>query len=47
MHEELRRLGASHYVVSVIASNADAVRFYERLGLTTFLVTYTGPVEPA
>ena len=47
MHEELRRLGASHFVVSVIASNADAVRFYERLGLTTFLVTYTGPVEPA
>ena len=46
MHEELRRLGASHFVVSVIASNADAVHFYERLGLTRFLVTYTGPVEP-
>jgi ribosomal protein S18 acetylase RimI-like enzyme len=46
MHEELRHLGASHFVVSVIASNADAVRFYERLGLTRFLVTYTGPVAP-
>ena len=45
MHEELRRLGASHFVVSVIASNADAVRFYERLGLTTFLITYAGPVQ--
>lgn len=44
MHEELRRLGVGHFVVSVIASNADAVRFYERLGLTTFLVTYAGRV---
>jgi ribosomal protein S18 acetylase RimI-like enzyme len=47
MHDELRRLGVSHFVVSVIASNADAVRFYERLGLTTFLVTYAGHVPPA
>ena len=47
MHEELRRVGASHFVVSVIASNADAVRFYERLGLTTFLITYAGPVQAA
>jgi hypothetical protein len=31
----------------VIASNADAVRFYELLGLTTFLVTYAGHVPPA
>ncbi len=44
MHEELRRLRVSHFVVSVIASNADAVRFYERLGLTKFLVTYAGRV---
>ena len=47
MHEELRSLGVGHFVVSVIASNADAVRFYERLGLTTFLVTYAGQVPPA
>jgi ribosomal protein S18 acetylase RimI-like enzyme len=44
MHEELTELGASHFVVSVIASNADSVRFYERLGLTRFLITYAGPV---
>ena len=44
VHEELRRLGVGHFTVSVIASNADAVRFYERLGLTTFLVTYAGRV---
>jgi hypothetical protein len=37
-------MGASHFVVSVIASNADSVRFYERLGLTRFLITYAGPV---
>jgi ribosomal protein S18 acetylase RimI-like enzyme len=47
MHEELRRLAVSHFVVSVIASNADAVRFYERLGLTKFLATYAGRVPPA
>jgi ribosomal protein S18 acetylase RimI-like enzyme len=46
MHEELRRLDVGHFVVSVIASNADAVRFYERLGLTRFLVTYAGGVPP-
>jgi ribosomal protein S18 acetylase RimI-like enzyme len=47
MHEELRRLGIGHFTVSVIASNADAVRFYERLGLTRFLVTFAGQVPPA
>jgi ribosomal protein S18 acetylase RimI-like enzyme len=47
MHEELRRLGVSHFVVGVIASNSDAVRFYERLGLTRFLVSYAGEVPPA
>ncbi len=46
MHEELRRLGVSHFVVGVIASNADAVRFYERLGLTRFIVSYAGRVAP-
>jgi ribosomal protein S18 acetylase RimI-like enzyme len=44
MHEELARLGVGHFTVSVIASNADAVRFYERLGLTPFLTTYAGRV---
>jgi ribosomal protein S18 acetylase RimI-like enzyme len=44
MHEELRAQDVGHFVVSVIASNADAVRFYERLGLTKFLATYAGAV---
>jgi ribosomal protein S18 acetylase RimI-like enzyme len=44
VYEELRRLGVAQLVVGVIASNADAVRFYERLGLTRFLVTYAGAV---
>ena len=33
-----------HFVVGVVASNADAIRFYERLGLTKFLVSYAGRV---
>jgi ribosomal protein S18 acetylase RimI-like enzyme len=46
VYEELRALDVGHLSVSVIASNADAVRFYERLGLTKFTVAYTGPVPP-
>lgn len=37
--------GIGQFTVSVIASNADAVHFYERLGLTPFLVTYAGRVS--
>jgi ribosomal protein S18 acetylase RimI-like enzyme len=44
MHEELARMDVSHFVVAVIATNADSVRFYERLGLTGFLITYAGRV---
>ncbi len=47
MHEELRRMDVGHFVVAVIASNADSVRFYERLGLTRFLITYAGRVPAA
>ncbi len=36
-----------HFVVAVIASNADSVRFYERLGLSRFLITYAGRVRGA
>ena len=43
-HEELRRAGVQHFVVGVVASNADAIRFYERLGLTKFIVSYAGRV---
>ncbi len=46
VYQELNRIGVGHLGVGVIASNADAVRFYERLGLLPFLVTYIGPVPP-
>jgi ribosomal protein S18 acetylase RimI-like enzyme len=44
MHQELAHRGVGHFTVSVISSNAGAIRFYERLGLTNFLVTYAGRV---
>jgi ribosomal protein S18 acetylase RimI-like enzyme len=47
MHEELRRMDVSRFFVAVIASNADSVRFYERLGLTRFMITYAGRVPAA
>jgi ribosomal protein S18 acetylase RimI-like enzyme len=47
MHEELRRMDVSRFFVAVIASNADSVRFYERLGLTRFMITYAGRVRGA
>ncbi|HMJ95240.1 MAG TPA: GNAT family N-acetyltransferase [Thermoleophilaceae bacterium] len=47
MYAELRLLGVGQFVVGVVASNADAVRFYERLGLTKFIVAYAGQVPPA
>ena len=46
VYQELNRIGVGHLGVGAIASNADAVRFYERLGLLPFLVTYIGPVPP-
>jgi ribosomal protein S18 acetylase RimI-like enzyme len=44
VYEELRRLGVRHMAVSVIASNEDAIRFYERLELQPFLVSFIGAV---
>lgn len=44
VYSELRGLGVRHLGVGVIASNTDAVRFYKRLGLLPFLVTYIGNV---
>jgi ribosomal protein S18 acetylase RimI-like enzyme len=44
VYRELERIGVGQLGVSVITSNTDAVRFYERLGLLPFLVTYIGPV---
>ena len=46
VYQELSRIGVGHLGVGVIASNPDAIRFYERLGLLPFLVTYIGPVPP-
>jgi ribosomal protein S18 acetylase RimI-like enzyme len=44
VHDELRRLGVGQLGVGVIATNADAIRFYERLGLLPFIVHYLGAV---
>jgi ribosomal protein S18 acetylase RimI-like enzyme len=44
MFDELRRLGVRDWSVAAIASNADAIRFYERLGLTPYLVSFIGRV---
>lgn len=46
VYQELNRIGVGHLGVGVIAANRDAIRFYERLGLLPFLVTYIGPVPP-
>ena len=45
--EELRRLDVTHWAVGVVASNADAIRFYERLGLLPFIRSYVGAVPSA
>ena len=44
VYAELRGLGVKHMAVSVIASNEDAIRFYDRLGLLPFLRSYIGEV---
>lgn len=44
VYVELRRLGVSEWAVGVIATNADALRFYERLDLHPFVVIYLGNV---
>jgi GNAT superfamily N-acetyltransferase len=41
---QLRRLGIGHWAVGVIGANAEAIRFYERLDLLPFMVTYIGGV---
>jgi ribosomal protein S18 acetylase RimI-like enzyme len=52
VYEQLRRVGVAQLGVSVISSNRDAIRFYERLGLLPFVISYLGnvprvPREPA
>ena len=47
--EEFRRLGRKHWSVTTIESNTEARRFYERLDLHRFTVSYIGriPAAPA
>lgn len=47
VYEELRHIGVSQLGVSVIATNRNAIRFYERLGLLPFCVSYIGNIAPA
>jgi GNAT superfamily N-acetyltransferase len=44
VHRRLDSIGVGEIGVSVIASNREAVRFYEGLGLLPFLVSHIGPV---
>jgi GNAT superfamily N-acetyltransferase len=41
---ELRRRGATHWVVGTIASNAEAIRFYGRFGPQPFVTQFIGGV---
>jgi ribosomal protein S18 acetylase RimI-like enzyme len=41
---QLRALGVRHWAVGVVASNADAIRFYERLDLLPFVNSSIGEV---
>jgi ribosomal protein S18 acetylase RimI-like enzyme len=45
VNRELERSGIRQLSVTVIASNANAIRFYERLGLTRFTVSYVGDLD--
>jgi GNAT superfamily N-acetyltransferase len=42
LYEELRSVGVRELEVSVIARNAEALRFYERQGLLPFTVSFLG-----
>jgi GNAT superfamily N-acetyltransferase len=41
---ELRGLGINHWEVATIASNEEALRFYQRLNLLPFTINLIGPV---
>jgi len=44
--EELRRVGVKQWAVGAISTNADAIRFYERLGVLPFVTSFMGAVPP-
>ena len=46
-YHQLRRIGIRHLSIAAIASNHDALRFYDRLGLHQSLVTYISNVPGA
>ena len=45
--QELRRLGVREWAVGAVATNAGAIRFYERLGVVPFIRSFLGAVPPA
>lgn len=47
VYDELRRIGVGQLGVGIISTNHDAIRFYERLGLLPFSVSYIGNIPPA
>lgn len=48
VHEELRRLGIRELLIGVVATNVDALRFYERFGYRPWMIELLGriPEEP-
>ena len=47
VYEELRRIGVQQLGVSVLSTNKDAIRFYQRLSLLPYCVSYLGNIPPA
>jgi ribosomal protein S18 acetylase RimI-like enzyme len=47
VYSELRRIGVQHLGLSVLSTSKDAIRFYERLGLLPYCVSYLGNIPPA
>jgi GNAT superfamily N-acetyltransferase len=47
MFAELRELGVTTWAVGAVATNADAIRFYERLGVLPFFNSFLGAVPAA
>lgn len=47
VYTELRRLGVQQLGLSVLSTSRDAIRFYERLGLLPYCVSYLGNIPPA
>ncbi len=46
VYAELRRIGVHQLGLSVLSTSKDAIRFYERLGLLPYCVSYLGNIPP-